>query len=160
MASKKKTEMPIATHEQYASDPYFEGFATKQEWIGWYEAIADLIPSLPETELAKWQSKAIGDLPEDLPVLIENTGARSDRDLQKRTQDEPSWTVRAMGQGGHWHRANILTDCKVLAITPQCLARFQSFPDTYILPKRKAIAGMIIGNAVPPLLAQRIMEAF
>jgi len=163
MASKKKkSEIPIATHEKYASDPYFEGFAAKQKWIGWYEAIADLIPDLPETKLAKWQSKAMGEgaLPSNLPVLIENTGARSDRDLQRRASDEPIWTVRAMGTGGHWHRANILTDCKVLEITPQCLARFQSFPDSYILPKRKAIAGTIIGNAVPPLLAQRIMEAF
>jgi len=198
MASKiKKAEMPIATHEQNLSDPCFEGFQTKQKWIGWYEAIADLIPSLPETKLAPWQVKAMGTLPEDFPLLVENTGARSDRDLQTRRPDEPSWTVRAMGLDGHWHRANVLvtgnyssfgsgkpslinelvpcptltasqdkhpfrviSDCKVLAITPHCLARFQSFPDSYILPERKAIAGMIIGNAVPPLLAQRIMEAF
>jgi len=194
MASKiKKPEMPIATHEQNLSDPCFEGFETKQKWIGWYEAIADLIPSLPETKLAKWQLKKLPERLETMQIssdifgkeivdyrttdqpsitvkcgtigrsrilLVENTGARSDRDLQTRTPEEPSWTIRAMGLDGHWHRANVLTDCKVLAITPHCLARFQSFPDSYILPERKAIAGMIIGNAVPPMLAQRIMEAF
>jgi len=93
-------------------------------------------------------------------LLLENTGARSDRALQHRTADEPSWTIRAMGGDRHWHKANVLKNGKVLVINPRCLARFQSFPDSYILPDKKAIAGMLVGNAVPPLLAQRIMEAF
>jgi DNA (cytosine-5)-methyltransferase 1 len=93
-------------------------------------------------------------------LLLENTGARSDRPLQYRTADEPSWTVRAMGADSHWHKANVSERGKVLVINPRCLARFQSFPDWYILPDKKAVAGEIIGNAVPPLLAQRIMEAF
>jgi DNA (cytosine-5)-methyltransferase 1 len=41
-------------------------------------------------------------------ILIENTGARSDRPLQTRQGDEPCWTIRAMGQDGHYHRANAL----------------------------------------------------
>jgi DNA (cytosine-5)-methyltransferase 1 len=41
-------------------------------------------------------------------ILIENTGARSDRELQTRAADEPCWTLRAMGQDGHYHRANAL----------------------------------------------------
>ena len=41
-------------------------------------------------------------------ILIENTGARSDRPLQTRQDDEPCWTIRAMGQDGHYHRANAL----------------------------------------------------
>ena len=41
-------------------------------------------------------------------ILIENTGARSDRELQTRTANEPCWTLRAMGQDGHYHRANAL----------------------------------------------------
>jgi site-specific DNA-cytosine methylase len=41
-------------------------------------------------------------------ILIENTGARSDRELQTREATEPCWTLRAMGQDGHYHRANAL----------------------------------------------------
>jgi DNA (cytosine-5)-methyltransferase 1 len=47
----------------------------------------------------------------DMPlkaILIENTGARSDRELQTRDGDEPCWTLRAMGKDNHWHRANAL----------------------------------------------------
>jgi site-specific DNA-cytosine methylase len=47
----------------------------------------------------------------DMPlkaILLENTGARSDRELQTRAADEPCWTLRAMGQDGHYHRANAL----------------------------------------------------
>jgi DNA (cytosine-5)-methyltransferase 1 len=93
-------------------------------------------------------------------LLIENTGARSDRPLQYKEETEPSWTIRAMGQDSHWHKANVLERGKVYQINTRCLARLQSFPDSYILPERNSVAGMILGNAVPPLLAQRIMEAF
>lgn len=41
-------------------------------------------------------------------ILIENTGARSDRPLQTKQADQPCWTLRAMGQDGHYHRANAL----------------------------------------------------
>jgi DNA (cytosine-5)-methyltransferase 1 len=44
-------------------------------------------------------------------------------------------------------------------MTPRALARFQSFPDWYELPERASLACRIIGNAVPPLLMQRVMEA-
>jgi DNA (cytosine-5)-methyltransferase 1 len=93
-------------------------------------------------------------------LLIENTGARSDRPLQYKEENEPSWTIRAMGQDSHWHKANVLERGKVYLINTRCLARLQSFPDSYILPERNSVAGMILGNAVPCLLAQRIMEAF
>jgi DNA (cytosine-5)-methyltransferase 1 len=46
----------------------------------------------------------------------------------------------------------------VVAITPRCLARFQSFPDWYELPAKRTLAATGIGNAVPPLLMQRIAE--
>lgn len=118
-----------------------------EKHIGWYEAIADLVHDLPDSQLADWQVKA---LPNEIrehyfysykseamgnadltsmfnpsttllaskcakngidgykAILIENTGARSDRELQTRDADEPCWTLRAMGQDGHYHRANAL----------------------------------------------------
>jgi DNA (cytosine-5)-methyltransferase 1 len=49
--------------------------------------------------------------------------------------------------------------CGLSSMTPRALARFQSFPDWYELPERNALACKIIGNAVPPLLMRRVMEA-
>jgi DNA (cytosine-5)-methyltransferase 1 len=47
----------------------------------------------------------------------------------------------------------------VVKITPRGLARFQSVPDWYILPKPDTLAAKIIGNGVPCLLYQRIAES-
>jgi len=45
-----------------------------------------------------------------------------------------------------------------VSMTPRTLARFQSFPDWYELPTKRSLAAYGIGNAVPPLLYQRIIE--
>lgn len=117
-----------------------------EKHIGWYEAIADLVHDLPDSDLAPWQWKALPNEIKDhlflsqqynnfeagrniyavdreapsftltstnsthplKAILVESTGARSDRQLQTRAADEPCWTLRAMGQDGHWHRANAL----------------------------------------------------
>jgi DNA (cytosine-5)-methyltransferase 1 len=61
-----RPKKPTATH---AEDPPSGGLFgdTLDEWVGWYEAISDLIPDLPETELADWQK---GRLPDE---LLQNT---------------------------------------------------------------------------------------
>lgn len=41
--------------------------------------------------------------------------------------------------------------------TDRALARFQSFRDSYILPDGQGLACKIIGNAVPPLMYQKIV---
>lgn len=92
-------------------------------------------------------------------LLIESTGARSDRELQTRTANEPCWTLRAMGQDGHYHRANaLLENAKIKALDIRCLARLQSFPDDYKWTGKKSIDGMGIGNSVPPLMYKAISE--
>lgn len=47
---------------------------------------------------------------------------------------------------------------RVVKMTPRALARFQTFPDWYELPDKTSLACRIIGNAVPPLGYQRILE--
>lgn len=49
---------------------------------------------------------------------------------------------------------------RVVAMTPRALARFQSIPDGYKLPDKAGLACRIIGNAVPPLMAQSLIGAF
>ena len=93
-------------------------------------------------------------------ILIENTGARSDRPLQTRNPEEPCWTLRAMGQDGHWHRANaLLENASIKALDIACLARLHSFPDDWLWTSKKSLDGKAIGNSVPPLMYQKIIES-
>lgn len=108
-------------------------------------------PVLISTECSRQDYKAI---------LIENTGARSDRELQTRAANDPCWTLRSMGQNGHWHRANaLLENAKIKALDIACLARLQSFPDDYIWSGVKSLDGMGIGNSVPPLMMEKIARS-
>lgn len=77
------------------------------------------------------------------------------------SEDAPSMTVQA------WHGRRpsqapsiLLGAARVVTITPRCLARFQSVPDTYELPDKNSLACRIIGNGVPCLVTQAIGEAF
>lgn len=130
-----------------------------EKHIGWYEAIKDKVHDLPDSKLADWQIRALAPYDEsDLPLLLENTGARSDRPLQTRAADEPCWTLRAMGQDGHWHRANaLLENASIKALDIACLARLQSFPDDYKWSGKKSLDGKGIGNSVPPLMYQKLI---
>jgi len=75
----------------------------------------------------------------------------ADRRPQLFCADEPSATVVA----GH-HRWIAAKSGRVVSMTPRCLARFQSFPDWYQLSGNKSLDSKGIGNAVPPLLMEKI----
>ena len=228
-------------------------------WVGWYAAIEDLIPTLPESKLAPWQ---LARLPEELretvlvgggntqlaqvdsksrawhepmftvtgntkmgdnrAVLVSNAKTEYGDGMAQGT--DPAWSVtsQTVGRGravliaktadkfGDGHRqwsepaqtiganehgskavlvagllnsesttltqrdgdepaftvptshnqrdARAWTGARVVSMTPRCLARFQSVPDTYRLPAKRTLAARVIGNMVPPLLMQRIAE--
>ena len=202
-----------------------------EPWVGWYEAIEDLIPTLPESKFAPWQLRGLeckstmlvdsaGYLDTDgdrIPVtrspdkpantIIANharrpmrafivDGAHSSRPPTVRRDDEPMFTVdaarntrnprRAFLVGGQYARPADggprpvqtrepdeptftvtatnkgdwrawLEHGRVVQMTPRALARFQTFPDSYILPDKKALACPVIGMAVPPLLFQKLI---
>lgn len=170
----------------------------KQNWKGWYEAIADLVPDLPETELAPWQVGALqrngfSFLPAAISggnltqrngkrkvwknftepywvvccrgqdrLLVPREGARNykEKGLKQIPGDRPAPTIRAMGHDGHCYQFNAIVDTKVLRVTPRCYARFQAFPDSFVLPDRPVAAIKGIGNAVPCLLAKTVVEGF
>jgi len=55
-----RPKKPPATHaENPSSGGLFGG--DLNEWVGWHEAIEDLIPDLPETGLADWQKERLPD---------------------------------------------------------------------------------------------------
>ena len=92
-------------------------------------------------------------------ILIENTGARSDRELQTRDAKEPCWTLRAMGQDGHYHRANALLNARIVALDIECLARLHSVPKGFIFSGNKSLDGKGIGNGCCPLKFEKIARA-
>jgi len=204
-----------------------------EPWVGWYEAIEDLIPGLPESKFAPWQLARLPDImqpimigggntnmvdaengrhytPPDSPsttiaadisltrmrafilsnaatqwgdgvrveaepvhaITSESNGrtrafiiggqfAQPDhgdgatRTAQRVDEAEPIFFVTAVNKGD-WRAW--LSQGRVVKMTPRCLARFQSFPDSYILPDSNALACRVIGNAVPPLLYEKIIK--
>ncbi|MEE9365492.1 MAG: DNA cytosine methyltransferase [Dehalococcoidales bacterium] len=194
-----------------------------EPWVGWYSAIQDLIPTLPESQFAPWQlGRLRGAVPQTVILSVDRDESRArhrprsepsptiranaernmprafivggqyakpqsceDRPPQTRDGGEPVFTVTAVNKGDwkvwlidgqnasnpsvrvmtttvmsndHGTLRARLPQGKVVKMTPRCLARFQSFPDSYVLPRNNALACRVIGNACPPLMMQRIYE--
>jgi DNA (cytosine-5)-methyltransferase 1 len=90
--------------------------------------------------------------------LVPRVGARTSASLPAISSDRPSPTIRALGHDSHWRQLDAwLSAGEFRQCTPRALARFQSFPDSFQLPDRKALAGKIVGNAVPPLMLARLL---
>lgn len=92
-------------------------------------------------------------------VDCQEAGSASDgmRGLTIRDEDQPMFTVTSTQLPRRPGRACLQTG-RVVSMTPRCLARFQSFPDSYQLPESKTLAAKGIGNAVPPLLMKKIFR--
>lgn len=82
-------------------------------------------------------------------------GANATHDNCARMDDEPAWTIGDVNRVGNIPRA-WLSQGRIVKLTPRCLARFQTFPDSYQLPDKAALACRGIGNAVPALLIEKI----
>lgn len=160
-----------------------------QKWLGWYSAIADLIPTLPQAQFAPWQIERMPELAQTSLVDSRNTirpctvrsfiepspcvtahwlhrpsitpcafiidGTGLSEGLTIRNESEPAFTVTASCS-----RRPIrawLQQGRVVSIIPRALARFQTFPDSYQLPAKRTLASRVVGNAVPPLMAEKLL---
>jgi DNA (cytosine-5)-methyltransferase 1 len=70
--------------------------------------------------------------------------------------------VKAFIVGGQYQSSDhldtrIWQNGKVISMTPRCLARFQGFPDWFVLPGNRGLACYGIGNAVPPGLYRAVL---
>lgn len=90
--------------------------------------------------------------------LVDGKPLNFDGDLNIIDAPTPTPTLTA-SQDKHPFRA-WLSQGRVVAMTPRALARFQSVPDSYILPERRTLAGRIIGNGVPSLLYEKVAGSF
>jgi DNA (cytosine-5)-methyltransferase 1 len=71
---------------------------TRRPWVGWYEAIEDLIPTLPESQFAPWQ---LARLPEELQNVMVNTNMSGDEgeNVQINDESEPAFTITQSANG-------------------------------------------------------------
>lgn len=94
-------QMPPATHAAF--DDITPMFDPRRPWVGWYEAIADLVPDLPDSEFATWQKdrlpvKAIAAQPAGglRAILVDSAGWVDDRGRRvpvTRDSDVPANTI-------------------------------------------------------------------
>lgn len=125
------------------------------KWRGWYEAIEDLIPGLPETQFAVWQLAVMpGDLPDCFVVDDQYNGnpdKNGSRGLTIRAAHQPMFTVSAT-QSKRSVRAKVVD--RIVAFTPKAFGAIQTLPRWY-----QGATNKIIGNGIPCMMMQRVMES-
>jgi site-specific DNA-cytosine methylase len=129
---------------------------------GWWEAIADLIPTLPKAEATATQRSLIDDKSDEGNFLIRRVGSRKGSD-RLYTPDEPAFTIRAFGRSSsnHWHQADICIDGELHALTPQaCLRLFgdKEIADNIWLPPAKCLAMEVVGNGASWVMFKELFE--
>ena len=84
----RAASLPAATHVQIPSGGLFE---PKPKWIGWLSAIEDLVETLPDTKLARWQLER---LPSDWATMLVGASGYEGYRIH-RPADEPAFTLTA-----------------------------------------------------------------
>lgn len=88
----KRVQFPAHTHAP--ADEIGPMFDERRPWVGWYEAIADMVDTLPDDNFAPWQLKR---LPKELreTTTIDSAGYPTPNGAAIRHNDAPSFTVGA-----------------------------------------------------------------
>ena len=133
----------LAAKDKFFFDPQ-PSFGKKQ---GWYQAIEDLIPSLPETTFSKYQGRCKGITDK---CLIRRIGANKGNNRAYQP-NKPSFTICAHGRksNNHWNQANVVLGNVVKSVTPRACLRFfgdRETADKIWLPNRKTLAMEVVGN--------------
>lgn len=129
---------------------------TGKPYADWYGTVADIMDSLPDDQVPAWmRSRLVAsgidpDAP-GKPVIV--MGGSAGKNVPYAFAGGPAPTIKATAQEAH---RIILPDGRVKRVTPQAMARITGLPDSYPLPKNRALATTIIGNGVPPDLARSV----
>jgi DNA (cytosine-5)-methyltransferase 1 len=140
-----------------------------QPWEGWYDAVADLLPSCKQSRLTERQILALekkGWYPigtvttqsKPLAVLIDGKANSYGSSITTVDGDQPSYSITA-SSSKQLSRAVLVDSSDIRALDYHCLARLQSFPDWYLWGSRSGKNCRAIGNAIPPLFAKRVIES-
>ena len=169
----------LVASKNHSANNWCDNLKLVENKIGWYEAIADLVPSLEKTTLNGWQKQRLCSLGygETIPfsddiilfdscpnMAIERSGARRKDGIPHNQivfPEKPIFTIKAM-RGDVRPSVNqitLLIDRQPYQADYRCLARWQSIPDSYQFSGNKKLNIEMIGNGVPPLILQRIIES-
>lgn len=134
---------------------FFMDIVPPNKKLGWYDAIADIVDTLPDTTLTSWQHP-VGD------CLFRRCGANKFNNRLYAPQ-EPAFTIRAYGRkaGGHWHQADVSIGGNFKALTPQAELRFfgdKETADKIKLPSSKALASEVVGNGASWQIMQYLLS--
>jgi site-specific DNA-cytosine methylase len=131
-------------------DALLPGLAAPERWVGWYAATKDI--KLPEKKLPKNTiATAENARKQHTTFLIGmDTGFH---DTCFRAADEPAMTLRTQSRG-----MTVVVGEQVFNTTVEWSARITSLPVDYIFPCNSTQAIEVIGNMVPSLMMQRIVE--
>jgi len=85
------------------------------EWVGWYAAIVDLLPTCPDSAFAKWQLDRLPECVNSSAMIGDQYGEPSGDDNSKRkltslSSESPSPVIRTYATGGALPRAFILRE--------------------------------------------------
>lgn len=132
----------------------------------WWQALLPVLPTMEHKALAPWQAKALAeDPPPSLPALI--AGGNPNRRTVNgqrvyrvwRVRGQPAWTVQR-GPNSAGTRL-ILPDGQVLKLSAEGQAALMGVPPGYDWGDAGYWAvTSVVGNALPPPLAARIIHPF
>jgi DNA (cytosine-5)-methyltransferase 1 len=158
---KVAPSFPDPTH----ADPAREALGVLEPWRTVADAIADLPPAAApgtEPEIANHVARRHS-LDTQTSFAATLPGQRNPRFKRDRLRwDRPSKVIRAQGKpkadgsGQKNSSHQPLHPEEHRQLTPRECARIQTFPDTYWLPATFVNGYRVVGDAVPPLLAERL----
>jgi site-specific DNA-cytosine methylase len=126
---------------------------TLKEW----RVIRDVLT--PPENAVSLRSVWSADRDEALDVIDEDTGETLNPNNEKRTRllHELSFTVMGGHSDMYWHDSHIN---RIRKLSIEERKRLQTFPPDYILPSLNSDQVMGVGNAIPPLFAQKFMSGY
>ncbi len=157
---RQKPIRPIATHWNYSEHKdQLSLFDMLPKWNGWFEAVRDLIPELPDNRFTEWEyGELLKVFGKQLFMKVLIINYYNHRELIIR---EGNWPIFTIVSKGIRPRMKMITgnQNQVVSITPCCLARFQDFPDWFKLPESKTLAYKGIGNAMPRGIYKAVLNS-
>jgi site-specific DNA-cytosine methylase len=135
----------------------------KSKPVSWYEAISDLIPTMPLDPLVSWQLEglAANPPPPNTPLLIAGGNPNSNKRgyVVHRLPHQKAWATQLAPNTSGMR----IVDAAGVSrrITPRGIARLQGFPDSYPIENLSRTEAIhVLGNSVPPLLAAQLLAPF
>jgi len=100
-------EWPEPTHHNgfYLEETNLFGTKVRQPWVGWYEAVADLIPALEDDRFADWQLDRLPQELKTLALLVDCKNNNKEFSAVPRPAHKPAQTVVAIGRPANLPRA-------------------------------------------------------